>query len=213
MKHLIYYCIAIILMSCKPSHQQKTNLQEGDIIFQNLNCGPFCDAIEAVTYGIDSLDFSHCGILAKDSENNWVVIEAISKGVSSTPLSVVLQRTEDSVVYIGRVNNDEVEIEKALQIARSKIGAAYDDVFDINNDKYYCSELTYEAYLNKNNQPIFKLYPMTYKEPQTDSFYGIWVDYFEDLNAPIPEGEPGLNPGSISRSSYLDFYTIDKAKL
>ena len=27
-----------------------------------------------------------------------------------------------------------------------------------------------------------------------------WVDYFRDLNAPVPEGEPGVNPGGISRS-------------
>jgi hypothetical protein len=29
------------------------------------------------------------------------------------------------------------------------------------------------------------------------------VDYFEELQQAIPEGEPGINPGSMSRSEAL----------
>ena len=45
---------------------------------------------------------------------------------------------------------------------------------------------------------------MTYKDPATNSTFPIWADYFQDLNVPIPEGEPGLNPGGMSTSDYID---------
>ncbi|MGB0983877.1 MAG: hypothetical protein ACPG19_07535, partial [Saprospiraceae bacterium] len=61
--------------------------------------------------------------------------------------------------------------------------------------------LAFEA---ANNQtPIFDAPPMTFKSPDTDSTFAIWVDYFNDINQPIPEGEVGLNPGSMSRSPYI----------
>ena len=45
---------------------------------------------------------------------------------------------------------------------------------------------------------------MTYKDPDTDSLFPIWEEYFAELKVPVPEGEPGLNPGGMSTSEYLD---------
>jgi len=37
------------------------------------------------------------------------------------------------------------------------------------------------------------------------------IDYFNKLNVPIPENQPGINPGAISRSAYLNiFYPYGK---
>ena len=37
------------------------------------------------------------------------------------------------------------------------------------------------------------------------------MGYYEELNAEIPEGEPGLNPGGISQSDKIDIiYTFNK---
>ena len=46
--------------------------------------------------------------------------------------------------------------------------------------------------------------PMTFKIPDTDSTFSIWTTYYKNLNAVIPEGEPGLNPGSMSRSPFIE---------
>ena len=32
----------------------------------------------------------------------------------------------------------------------------------------------------------------------------IWIDYFNKLNIPIPENQPGINPGGISLSKKID---------
>ncbi len=68
-----------------------------------------------------------------------------------------------------------------------------------------CSELIYESFKMANeNRPIFQLQKMTYKDPETNSTFPIWEDYFHKLDVPIPEGELGLNPGGMSKSSFID---------
>jgi len=45
---------------------------------------------------------------------------------------------------------------------------------------------------------------MTYKDPDTEEIFPIWVDYFKKLKVDIPEGHPGLNPGGMSTSRYIN---------
>ena len=44
---------------------------------------------------------------------------------------------------------------------------------------------------------------MTFKDPTTHQFFPAWVDYYKSLNMDIPEGKPGINPGSISTSNKI----------
>ncbi len=74
----------------------------------------------------------------------------------------------------------------------------------MSNDAYYCSELIYEIFLVANDQvPVFELQPMTFKDPDTGQTLAAWEKYFSDLGVSIPEGQPGINPGGISRSDAL----------
>ena len=45
---------------------------------------------------------------------------------------------------------------------------------------------------------------MTFIAPETNETFGIWEIYFNNLNYPIPEGKPGINPGAMSRSPLID---------
>lgn len=185
-------------------------LQEGDLLFTDEDCGPFCDAIEKVTHGIDGAKFSHVGMIIKNRRNQLVVMEAITKGVLETPIDSFLLRSQDEQkqpkVLVGRLKSDFLSlIPAATQYVKERIGKSYDTVFDINNDQYYCSELLYYAFKNANKgTPIFQLRPMTFKDPDTEQTFPIWQEYFDKLNYPIPEDQPGLNPGSMSRSLYID---------
>lgn len=185
-------------------------LKPGDLLFQDSDCGPFCDAIEKVTFGIDGAKFSHVGLVIPNKNNKLVVIEAITNGVVETPLDSFFDRSydknNDSKVVVGRLKEEYRDlIPEAIEFSQTKLGLPYDDVFNITNNRYYCSELIYEAYKYANNgQPIFELQAMTYKDPETNATFPIWEDYFKNLNVPIPEGEPGLNPGGMSRSDYID---------
>lgn len=184
-------------------------MQEGDLLFQDSDCGSFCDAIEAVTEGVEGYDFSHIGMIMKDKERSLKVMEAISEGVVLTPIDEFMDRSKDSLgnskIIVGRLSSEYQKlVPAAISFINDKMDAEYDSWFDINNDKYYCSELIHLAFQETNGAPIFETPPMTFKKPETDSTYQIWTDYFRDLKSRIPEGEPGLNPGSMSRSEAVE---------
>lgn len=206
---LLLLSIAFIFANCQPVPESNFQLKEGDLLFQDSDCGAFCDAIEAVTQGIDDYDFSHVGLVMKSDDGTLKVMEAITKGVVLTELDSFLNRSFDKnqqpKVIVGRLKSEYTAlIPDAIQFIHSKMDATYDFVFNIENDSFYCSELIHLAFETANNQtPIFDTPPMTFKSPDTDSTFAIWVDYFNDINQPIPEGEIGLNPGSMSRSPYI----------
>lgn len=172
---------------------QKLSLKEGDLLFQHLNCGDFCDAIEKVTPAYQNMHFAHVGILIKNEHNQWVVAEAIGKGVCLTNLDTFVHRSGNKNIYVGRIK-PEYKVPTLKEIGKF-LGKPYDTVFDIHNDAYYCSELVYNLYLDDKGNSIFRLSPMTFKDPETNHYFPAWVSYFNRMNFPIPEGKPGLNPG------------------
>jgi len=184
-------------------------LREGDLLFQDLDCGAVCDAIEKVTTGYKGANFSHVGIAAKDVNHNFVVIEASQSGVRAVPLQTFLGRSFDRQhrpkVVVGRLKPAFCHlIPSVLKEASTLKSKPYDSLFIIDNDRYYCSELIYEIFLRANNNtPVFTLQPMTFKDPNTGVTLAAWQEYFSQLGASIPEGQPGINPGSISRSPVL----------
>lgn len=186
------------------------DLREGDLLFADEDCGPFCDAIEKVTQGINGANFSHVGMVIRNRRKQLVVLEAITKGVLETPIDSFLLRSSDEQghpkVLVGRLKADyQALIPTAAQYVKDRIGKSYDTIFDINNDQYYCSELLYYAFKEANGgTPIFQLRPMTFKDPDTKATFPIWEEYFNKLEQSIPENQPGLNPGSMSRSLYID---------
>jgi hypothetical protein len=204
--------ISLVFIGCQQTAFEQDStfaLQPGDLLFQNLNCGPLCDAIEKVTTGYQGANFSHIGIIERDKSGNFVVIEAVSSGVEVTPLQTFLDRSSDvrgqTKVMVGRLKMPYRHlIRSALKEALSLKGKPYDKVFAINNKAYYCSELIYEVFLRANdNKPVFVLRPMTFKDPDTGEILSTWKEYFSELGVSIPEGRPGINPGGISRSSVL----------
>ncbi len=191
--------------------QSKTFVfQVGDLLFQQSDCGSFCEAINKVTDGINGLDFSHVGIVQM-KDDKIVVLEAIRTGVTETPIDEFLDRNKDRfgnpLVVVGRLKPEfQHSVLTIEEESNNYLGKKYDRVFDINSDTYYCSELVYLLYHDANGQSLFELAPMTFKDPETKKTFEIWVDYYNELNEEIPEGKPGLNPGSISRSDKLEIY-------
>lgn len=180
-------------------------LKPGDLLFQDLDCGPLCDAIESVTQGYQGANFSHVGMVTEVRNDSIWVFEAIGGFVKETKLEDFLARSKDQKgrpkVMVGRIM-DQTIVKNAVKEVKKFSGKPYDDVFDIDNDSYYCSELLYFSFL-EGNQSIFKLYPMTFKSPTTHKYDPAWISYYDHLGAEIPEGKPGLNPGGISRSPYV----------
>lgn len=200
--------LACALAGC-PRFGARFEPEPGDLLFQDLDAGPLCDAIEAVTEGVRGAKFSHVGMAARAKDGQAIVLEAGGGGVKTTPLDEFLARSHDArgrpKVVVGRLRPAyRPLIPRALDEAAALLGTPYDKVFAIGNDGFYCSELVYEAFRRANGgRPLFDLAPMTFRDPATGAMLSAWADYFRKLDAPIPEGQPGLNPGGISRSPAL----------
>ena len=203
-----FYLLFTILISCTKNFK----LQEGDLLFQDLDSSPLCDAIELVTTGYNGANFSHIGLVVLDNDT-LKVLEAIPPKVMITNLDDFINRSFDKngnpKVIVGRLKKEFTNsISNAVSYSKSKLEITYDEVFLINNETYYCSELIFEAF---EKDSIFQLKPMTFLHPKTKDTLKIWKEYYSDLNTNIPEGNPGINPGIMSLSNKIEmvhFYGI-----
>ena len=135
------------------------------------------------------------------------VIEAVFSGVKVTPLDSFLLTArhigEQPVVMAARLKEQyRKAIPEAVRRMEQLVGKPYDREFLPDNDAYYCSELIESTFLI-DGKPIFETKPMTFKDKATGETSPLWVSYFEELHRPIPEGVPGTNPGTMSRSECL----------
>ena len=208
----------LFLLSCNNNAEHdEFKLQKGDILFQDLDSSPLCEAIEQVTSGYKKANLSHIGIVVElgdpfcinsdyNYEDNIRILEAIPDKVITTRLDSFLNRSFDKTkkpkVIVGRLKKKyQYTIEDAIKFLKSKIGTAYDNSFIINNNSYYCSELIYEAF---KKDSIFRLQPMTFLDPITKDTLQIWKEYYLQLKIDIPQNEPGINPGIMSLSNKID---------
>ena len=212
----LYFIFFICFTSCNSSDNNEFQLQIGDILFQDLDSSPLCDAIEIVTPGYNNNNFSHIGIIVELGDPNCInpnyiyednirVLEAIPNKVTTTKLDSFLNRSIDSnekpKVIVGRLKKRyQYSILDAVNFLKSKIGVEYDHYFIKDNNKYYCSELIYEAF---EKDSVFRLYPMTFADPISNNTMNLWQEYYNELETKIPEGEPGINPGIMSISENI----------
>jgi hypothetical protein len=200
-----FYILFIFLYSCTNNFQ----LQEGDLLFQDLDSSPLCDAIELVTPGYNGSNFSHIGFIILDYEK-LKVLEAIPPRVMLTEIDDFLSRSNDKEgnpkVIVGRLKDEyKNTIPKAVKFAYKKIGVDYDEIFILDNDQYYCSELLYEAF---SKDSIFQLQPMNFLHPENNDTLQAWKNYYSELGVDIPQNQPGINPGIMSLSNKIEIVHI-----
>lgn len=182
---------------------------DGDLLFLDLDCFDGCDAIEAVQRGVYGARISHVGITYYVSGAAYVV-EAFPPEVRLTPLVVYLRRALDAKsrprVCVGRVKAQyQSLIPAALKYAVSLRGLPYDRVYLTGEDAYYCSELIVDVFKYANGGvEVFPEEPMSFRDPVSGEILEYWQRYYAYFGRPVPEGEPGSHPASISRSGKLN---------
>jgi hypothetical protein len=92
MRNLLICVLSALFLSFHAKAQENIQLKSGDLIFQNLDCGPLCDAINAVTQGYQGNKFSHMGMVLLRNDS-ILVIEASGKNVHLTLLQTFLSKS------------------------------------------------------------------------------------------------------------------------
>jgi Permuted papain-like amidase enzyme, YaeF/YiiX, C92 family len=206
--------ILLVQIQNQVSAQAPVHLQVGDLVFQDLDCGEICDAIELVTQGLDGAKLSHVAIVSQaqgPSTPKTMVIEAYANGVVELPLEDLLKRSQDQAgnpkVIVSRLKGMSQEsMKSAISKARAMLGRPYDQAFSMLPDAVYCAELIHHIFqaapTPRGDLTLFPSNPMTFKH--LGMTLPTWVKYYEKLGQPIPEGELGLNPGNISNSKNIE---------
>lgn len=206
---LLFFGLSSYLVSAQQVSNDTFGFKEGDLVFQELSCGPLCEAIVRVTQSWENRKFNHIGMVYAQGDT-LMVLEAIGEKVQGIPLMEFLSRSQSPegapLVVVGRLKQAyEKLIPEALKFGLSQLGRPYDHEFINDNEAYYCSELIYDAFMEANNgEEIFTLNPMTFKDPDTGQTFSVWEKYYADLGLEVPEGLPGCNPGGLSLSDKLD---------
>ena len=153
--HLIFSVIALTACDVplsrfgEPPANTRYSPQEGDILFQSLPHSPLVAAIE----GVSGSPLSHCGVVTK-SGNGWAVLEAIGP-VQETALHKWIARGRSSHFAAFRILPPyDAAISLFLSSARAYLGRPYDVLYELDDEKIYCSELLYKAFWAATGKPL-----------------------------------------------------------
>ncbi len=212
MRHILY--IGMLLSIACSHRQDDPMLQTGDLLFQ-CGTGTMTEAITDATGRSERLNFTHVGIVLHSPTNGAhprqgcatdSVLEATTEGgVRIVPLEKFLARSariDDRPAVAAMRMHDTAGIAASVARARKVLGASYDYSFRPDNGRYYCSELVYDHYLRPDGTHCFTARPMNFRAPD-GTMPRYWVELFERLGEPIPEGLPGTNPNDLSQEESL----------
>lgn len=178
----------------------RTNLCEGDLLFCAKEAS---NPITEVTQGVSGMKIDHVAIVHKQV-NKTYALEAIHKGVTLTPIDSFMARRE--TVVAARLC-DTLGVAQSVERALSFLGRPYDFNFMPSDSAFYCSELVQKNYRYSNGQLVFKPIAMSFHD-KTGKITDYWKEYYGRQGLTVPEGEPGSNPGDLSRSKALQILGI-----
>lgn len=203
--------LLVVVLGCSDERVSVSDLRGGDLLFVVNGQG---NNITDVTDGVDGLGIDHVAVFSDGD-----VIEAIPKyGVVENPLDSFLVRLSDGEsVLVGRIEG--LDVEESVTNARKFLGKPYDDIFMPSDSAIYCSELVQKSFVFKDGLKerdqnvkevdskatgsgtkhfVFGTIPMSFHD-STGNVTEFWTKFYSARGLAVPEGEPGTNPGQLSR--------------
>jgi hypothetical protein len=168
--------------------------QEGDILFQSLPHSRLVDAIE----GVSGSPYSHCGIVAKEN-GVWVVYEAF-RNVEVTPLRQFEFRGRNQRFVAYRLKAEHQQyVPATIKNTKTYLGRPYDVRYRMDDERIYCSELIYKAYLGSSGQQLGRLVRLgdLNWRPYADT-----IQHFE--KGPVPVDREMITPNDLAEAEQLE---------
>lgn len=200
MKKTLFLWLTLLLSAVCVSAQRLEgiglgSLCEGDLLFCAQEKG---NNITDVTQGVGGMKIDHVAIFHRQGGRTFA-LEAIHSGVGLTPIDSFMARRE--VVLAARLR-DTLGVARSVERALRFIGRPYDFNFMPDDSAFYCSELVQKCYRDSRGELVFKPIPMSFHD-QSGRITPYWHDYYARQGLQVPEGEPGSNPGDLSRSAAI----------
>lgn len=200
MKKTLFLWLTLLLSAVCVSAQRLEriglgSLCEGDLLFCAQEKG---NNITDVTQGVGGMKIDHVAIFHRQGGRTFA-LEAIHSGVGLTPTDSFMARRE--VVLAARLK-DTLGVARSVERALRFIGRPYDFNFMPDDSAFYCSELVQKCYRDSLGELVFKPIPMSFHD-QSGRITPYWHDYYARQGLQVPEGEPGSNPGDLSRSAAI----------
>lgn len=188
-------CYALSVCAQDNKRIAPSTLSEGDLLF----CVAESDNnITDVTTGLEGKRIDHVAIFHR-KDGQGFALEAIHKGVCLSPIDSFMTRRQNVMVaQLKDTMGVACSVERALRF----IGTPYDFNFMPSDSAMYCSELVQKCYKTKEGNLVFKPIPMSFHD-KTGAITPYWKDYYGRQGLRVPEGEPGSNPGDLSRSDKI----------
>lgn len=186
--------------------------QHGDFIFTQI--GSDHNAISAVTEGYRGARVNHVGVVLENNKGTFI-LEAFPPEVRVTQVEVFLRRSNDISgsprFIVGRLLNAfHPLVPIAIKYGLSQRDIPYDDLYLTDENALYCSELVVDMFKSANGEKEFFVErPMSFRDKLTGQIHPAWVEYYAKFGMEVPEGEPGSNPGDISKDTRLEIVQVE----
>ena len=200
MKKTLFLWLTLLLSAVCVSAQRLEgvgmgSLCEGDLLFCAQVKG---NNITDVTQGVGGMKIDHVAISHRQGGRTFA-LEAIHSGVGLTPIDSFMARRE--AVLAARLR-DTIGVARSVERALGFICRPYDFNFMPDDSAFYCSELVQKCYRDSRGELVFKPIPMSFHD-KSGRITPYWHDYYARQGLQVPEGEPGSNPGDLSRSAAI----------
>jgi uncharacterized protein YycO len=195
--------ILLLELSACNSGDRPVRLKTGDLLFRGVVPGSLSQAIDEVTQTGGETHFSHMGLVEGRGDSIFVLHASPEDGTCRVTLREFLHPEGDPVEVVAyRLKRPwRRAIPAAMERAEKMLGKPYNNHYRLVDTAYYCSDFVYRAF---EEDSVFELNPMTFKDPQTGEFSLVWVEHYGKLGIEIPEGLPGCNPNGMAASDKLE---------
>lgn len=184
-------------------------LHDGDLLFFAHSKG---NAITDVTTGVGNAMISHVAIVNIRGGKAYT-IEATHRGVITQPVDSVLEKADkDGTQIMAACIVPRPDIATSVSNAMKYLGRPYDFYFERGDSAIYCSELVELSFRDSDGTPVFRPVPMSFHD-RNGTITDYWKEYYRKAGKTVPEGEPGSNPGEMSRDKRVRImFTLSRQK-
>lgn len=204
MRHLL---VILLISAITLIARAQTQVLEGDLLFAYSNTAG--EAIsEATVHDATALPIYHVAI-ATWVNGKLYALEAIDEGVVLTPYDRFTERTmSKGGMLIGRLH-DRSGVDQSVSNAMEHLDKPYDNLYMIDTQEIYCSELVQMSYVNGRGQRLFPLINMSFHDAN-GHILDYWREHYSKYNMAVPEGALGTNPAQIANDPAVEI--IDKKR-